>query len=388
MSFEHLSAQLSAQHAKHGFRQTKDVIGGNSTHMTFSDQHFVNFSSNDYLGLATEPLVIQACHQAANKYGVGSAGSSLVTGHSALHQRLQSLICDITGLESCLLFNSGFAANCGVIATLLTRDDILLQDKLNHASLMEAGMQSPATMKRFAHNDINKLEQHLLNTRDKKNKLVVSEGVFSMDGDRGDLSALSKSVAAHKAWLMVDDAHGFGVNGAGCGSCVDASITPDILMATFGKAIGTSGAFVAATSQTVDYLTNFCRHYVYSTAMPIPVVGATIKSIELSQQIWRHDKLAERIAHFKHQVQTTGLALMPSHSAIQPIIIGSSEDTLKMSDYLKRQGQWVTAIRPPTVPQHSARLRITLSSNHTLDEIDMLIVHLNQAMDLLQKGAL
>ena len=359
-------------------RRVSALEGGNQCTLQVNQQSMVNFSANDYLGLATDPQVLEAASNATGRYGVGSGGSPLVTGHSSLHNDLQAMICDITGLESAMLFSSGFAANSGVISTLLNQQDLLVQDKLNHASLMDAGISSSATMKRFKHNDMSHLAKQLDGAQGYDNTLVVSEGVFSMDGDCGELATLCQQADKHNAWLMVDDAHGFGINGNGRGTCAQQDVTPNILMATFGKAIGTSGAFVAASAETIDYLTNFCRHYIYSTALPLPIVAATIKSIELSTQLSRTEKLHQRIAYFKQQAQRYGLSLMPSDSAIQPLVVGSSDAALAMSSYLKQQGFWVSAIRPPTVPQGSARLRITLSANHTLHDIERLIVALAQ----------
>lgn len=388
MSFNHLSSSLAALRERHHFRQTRFVEGGNSTLLTFDNKQFINFSSNDYLGLASDTEVIKASNEATTHYGVGSGGSSLVTGHSARHEYLQSLICDVTNMESCLLFTSGFSANSGVISTLLSDQDLLIQDKLNHASLIDAGIHSSATMKRFMHNDMARLAPLLQKSEHVDNRLVVTEGVFSMDGDKGDLTGINQLQQKHKSWLMVDDAHGFGINGDGRGSCHEANVKPNLLMATFGKAIGTSGAFVAANKDTIDYLTNFCRHYIYSTALPLPIVAATIKSIELSQQSWRREKLNERIVYFREKSAEKSLTLMPSNSAIQPIIIGDSSDTLKVSQYLKEHGLWVSAIRPPTVAKNTARLRITLSANYELTHIDNLITHLVRGLELLSEGKL
>lgn len=384
MSFNHLSDTLTRLQASHLRRRVVEVNGGNDVQLSANNNAYLNFSSNDYLGLATDSSVIEASVEAARTYGIGSGGSSLVTGHSSLHQRLQDLICDITEQESCMLFSSGFAANSGVISALLQKDDLLIQDKLNHASLMEAGMQSDATMKRFHHNDMTRLGQLLAvsNKQSVGSKLIVTEGVFSMDGDEGELSSIDHLARQSDSWLMVDDAHGFGINGNGRGSCAKANIQPNLLMATFGKAIGTSGAFVAANSDVIDFLINTCRHYIYSTALPIPVVAATIKSIELSQQTWRHDKLNERIEHFRSRAQRAGLQLMASSSAIQPIIVGASDKAIAMSDYLKSHGLWVSAIRPPTVPVNTARLRVTLSNNHQLSHIDTLVDSLAIAQEV------
>jgi len=384
MSFESLSASLSATRDAKQYRRVISTIGGNQTHLVVAGNKFVNFSANDYLGLASDPQVIAAANDACAKYGVGSGGSPLVTGHSSLHDYLQAQLCDLTGQQSAMLFSSGFAANSGVLATMLGKDDLLLQDKLNHASLMEAGLVSPATMKRFKHNDMAHLAQHFDNASRYTNRLLVSEGIFSMDGDTPDLGELRRLADVNDAWLMVDDAHGFGVNAQGQGSCAMAGISPSILMATFGKAIGTSGAFVAASSDTIEYLTNFCRHYIYSTALPISIVAATIKSIELSQQAWRTQQLNERIAYFKEQAAKFGLDLMPSDSAIQPLIIGASDQVMALSQALKDKGFWVGAIRPPTVPKGSARLRITLSANHRLSDIDNLLSALAECQDAIE----
>ncbi|WP_435273944.1 aminotransferase class I/II-fold pyridoxal phosphate-dependent enzyme [Psychrobium sp. nBUS_13] len=384
MSFNHLSDTLTRLQASHLRRQVVEVSGGNDVQLSVNNNVYLNFSSNDYLGLATESSVIEASVEAAHTHGIGSGGSSLVTGHSLLHQRLQDLICDITAQENCMLFSSGFAANSGVISALLGKDDLLIQDKLNHASLMEAGMQSAATMKRFHHNDMARLSQLLAMPTKQPNgsKLIVTEGVFSMGGDEGELSSIDHLARQSDSWLMVDDAHGFGINGNGRGSCAKANVLPNLLMATFGKAIGTSGAFVAANSEVIDFLINTCRHFIYSTALPMPVVAATIKSIELSQQTWRHDKLNERIDHFRARAQQAGLQLMPSSSAIQPIIVGASDKAIAMSDYLKSNGLWVSAIRPPTVPVNTARLRVTLSNNHQLSHIDTLVDNLAIAQEV------
>lgn len=381
MAFEFLANKLETARQADQFRQIIPTVGGNQCQLIVGDKTLINFSANDYLGLASDPQVIAAANEACAKYGVGSGGSPLVTGHSSLHQDLQAKLCEVTGLENAMLFSSGFAANSGVLATMLGKNDLLLQDKLNHASLMEAGINSPATMKRFKHNDIPHLAHHLYDGKDYHNRLLVSEGVFSMDGDCGDLTSLRQIADKNDAWLMVDDAHGFGVNGQGQGSCAALGVKPDILMATFGKAVGTSGAFVAGNKEVIEYLTNYCRHYIYSTALPISVVGATIKSIELSGEAWRSEKLNERIAYFKQQAAKLGLNLMPSNSAIQPLIIGQSDKALAVSDQLKSLGFWVGAIRPPTVAKGSARLRITLSANHDLSDIDNLLIALARAIE-------
>ena len=380
MSFQHLAKALDKQRQLQCYRQTTSVVGGNQPQLSVGSKPYINFSSNDYLGLATEPAVIEAAQHGAAQWGCGSGGSPLITGHSNKHQYLQDMLSDICGQEAVMLFSSGFAANSGVLATLLQKDDYLLQDKLNHASLMEAGSNGPATMQRYRHNDMTQLTAYLDKHASATNKLIISEGVFSMDGDSGDLSRLSQLSKQHNAWLMVDDAHGFGLCGDGRGSCAAQDIKADILMATFGKAIGTSGAFVAADKNTIEYLTNFCRHYIYSTSLAMPIVTATIKSVELAQQVWRHQALFERIDYFKDKAKVLGLNLMPSNSAIQPLLVGSSEAALNLTTCLKSQGLWVSAIRPPTVAVGTARLRITLSTKQSFAQIDQLLQALAQEL--------
>ncbi|NRA82827.1 MAG: 8-amino-7-oxononanoate synthase [Gammaproteobacteria bacterium] len=383
MNFERLGQQLNQQRTNDLYRVRTAVNGGNQRQLTSGEKSFLNFSSNDYLGLACDEQVKLGAIDAVNKYGAGCGGSPLVTGHSRLAKYLEDLIKDLTGQSGVMLYTSGFAANSGVISSLLTKDDYLVQDKLNHASLMNAGSDSAVKMQRFAHNDMASLAKQLqsktsINASD---RLVVTEGVFSMDGDGAPLAEISQLCRNHHAWLMVDDAHGFGINGGGAGSCAQANITPDILMATFGKAIGTSGAFVAADKEVIDYLVNFCRHYIYSTSLSPMIIGATMTSIELAQQPCRHQKLAELIGYFRDRASQLGLAIMPSSSAIQPLIIGDSHRAIAIANRLKEQGIWLTAIRPPTVAVGSARLRITLSTNHQESDIDRLLTALAEAVN-------
>lgn len=402
MSFQRLATRLAQQKLNDGYRQRRAVIGGNQRQLRvealgvedqgISEQVYLNFSSNDYLGLACDPQVKLGAIDAVNKYGAGCGGSPLVIGHGRIHQYLEDQLKDLTGHSGVMLYTSGFAANSGVIETLLSKEDYLLQDKLNHASLLNAGRSSAAKMNRFVHNDLASLEQQLA-TKAAKNatdRLVITEGIFSMDGDGAPLADMAKHCQEHQSWLMVDDAHGFGVYGEGAGSCKAAGVSADILMATFGKAIGTSGAFVAADKDVIDYLVNFCRHYIYSTSLSPMVVGATIASIELTKQTtkqaWRRQKLEHNIAHFREQAAKFGLAVMPSQSAIQPIIIGDSARAMAVTEHLRELGIWVTAIRPPTVAKGSARLRITLSTNHQISDIDTLVQSLARALELTEQS--
>lgn len=346
----------------------------------------INFSANDYLGLSTHPEVIAAWQRGANEYGVGSGGSALVTGYTHAHAALEEKLAEITGYESSLLFNSGYSANQALIKALLNKHDLLLQDKLNHASLIEAGVYSPASMKRFRHNDSDHLAQTLTQYRPQyANSLVVTEGVFSMDGDIADLHGISQLCKAHDSWLLVDDAHGFGVLPQGQNSLKQQGLLAsdvDLYMATFGKAVGVSGAFVAASKDVIEYLVNFSKPYIYSTAMPAAMALCIDKALTIMlTETWRVTHLNQLICYFKQQCFLRNIILMPSATAIQPLLIGDADKAMKISQTLANQRLLVKAIRPPTVPAGTSRLRITLSANHSIEDIDLLLNCLKEALD-------
>jgi len=372
MAFEFIQQALTEQAAQ-ALLRTRAV-----------SPHGLNFSSNDYLGLATHPELIAAWQAGANEYGVGSAGSPLVTGYCRAHAQLEEKLADLTGFESTLLFNSGYSANQALLKSLLSKDDLLVQDKLNHASLMEAGSLSPATMKRFKHNDLAHLQQILANRSEYENALLVTEGVFSMDGDQANLSAIAALAKQHDAWLLIDDAHGFGVVEQGLGSVKQQNLAAsdvDLYMATFGKALGVSGAFVAADKAVIDYLVNFSKPYIYSTAMPAAMAVSIDKALDvMAEEQWRFMHLNSLINYFRHQCQARNITLLPSLSPIQPLIIGNALQALAVSEKLLQRGILVKAIRPPTVPKGSARLRITLSANHTMADVDLLLAALQEAL--------
>ncbi|EKF9626457.1 8-amino-7-oxononanoate synthase [Vibrio cholerae] len=342
------------------------------------DRTYLNFSSNDYLGLANDAELVQAWQTGLARFGAGSGASPMVTGFSSAHAELEHELCHWLGYERAVLFSSGFSANQALLFTLLEKEDLLLQDKLNHASLMEAGMLSPATMKRFKHNDTDHLRQ-LLN--EQSNSLVVTEGVFSMDGDCAPLAQIA-TLVKQRAWLMVDDAHGIGVLGEhGAGSCQAAGIHPEILVVTFGKAFGLAGAAVLCDAQVGDYLTQFARHHVYSTSMPPAQAHALTHAARMIQsQSWRREKLAELLAGFDEQCRNIP-GFVATKTPIKPWLLGSSDSALSASHELKQQGIWVSAIRPPTVPVGSARLRITITAAHTQAQIRRLSEQLKHVME-------
>lgn len=340
---------------------------------------YLNFSSNDYLGLANDAELVAAWQTGLARFGAGSGASPMVTGFSSVHAELERELCDWLGYERAILFSSGFSANQALLFTLLEQGDLLVQDKLNHASLMEAGMLSPATMKRFKHNDTEHLERLL---SEQTNSLVVTEGVFSMDGDCAPLAQIA-TVVEQRAWLMVDDAHGIGILGQhGAGSCQAAGIHPDILVVTFGKAFGLAGAAVLCDGQVGDYLTQFARHHVYSTAMPPAQAYALTYAARMIQtQKWRREKLAELMASFDEWCGDIP-GYVSTLTPIKPWLLGSNQASMLASSQLKQQGVWVNAIRPPTVPNGSARLRITLTAAHSKPQVRHLAEQLYRVMEV------
>jgi 8-amino-7-oxononanoate synthase len=388
LAFDFIRDDLAQRRDNQLLRQRFALPQGHGRMLSFDGKQYLNFSGNDYLGMASHPQVIQSAHQALDQYGAGSGGSALVTGFGKAQSALEEYLCDWLGVQRCLLFNAGFAANSGVIQTLMTHaDDTVIQDKLNHASLVDAGLNCAAKLVRYRHNDLRHLQQKLALTNPAKgNHLVVTEGVFSMDGDSAPLAQIQIMARASDSWLMVDDAHGFGVLGdEGKGTANAQGLkagSVDITMATFGKAVGTMGAFVAASADTIEYLVQFCRHYIYSTAMPAYMAAATHTSLLcLAKEQWRRDKLTHLIGYFKTKMVALGLADNHSDTAIQPLIIGCAGKTLQISQALKDQGIWLTAIRPPTVAANTARLRVTLHCLHHEADIDHLFNALEQAID-------
>ena len=355
-------------------------------------QHYLNFSSNDYLGLRRSTVVAQAWVDGIAEYTAGSGASPLVTGYTQAHHDLEVYLAKVLKRDKVLLFNSGFAANQAICQALFTgqssqSQDLIVADKLIHASLVDGAQASDALFKRFRHNDCQHLSAILSShnaAQADSNKLIVSEGVFSMDGDQAPVAELVHIAQQHDAWLMLDDAHGFGVlgeNGLGVSELHNLSQAQlPVLMATFGKAIGTAGAFIAGSAELIDYLVNFARHYIYSTAMPAAQAHATLVSIKANVDPSRRNILQARIKQFKQLASTANIPLLASDTAIQPVLIGDTERTLLVSEKLKSLGIWASAMRYPTVPKGSDRLRITLSAIHQERDIVALVDALSLAM--------
>jgi 8-amino-7-oxononanoate synthase len=335
----------------------------------------LSFCSNDYLGLANHPGVIAALQRGAERWGVGSGAAHLVNGHSAAHHVLEEELADFTGRPRALLFSTGYMANIGIISALTGRGDTLWQDRLNHASLLDGALLSRATLRRFPHADAAELDR-LLGNRD--TRMIASDGVFSMDGDLAPLPALALIARRAGAWLLVDDAHGLGVLGReGRGTLdhfgLDAEQVP-ILMGTLGKAFGTFGAFVAGSDALIETLIQRARSYIFTTAAPPALAEATRTSLALvRREDWRREHLQALIARFRAGANQLGLPLSESPTPIQPLIAGSSHQALAWAAELEARGILVGAIRPPTVPEGSARLRICLSAAHTETMVDRLL---------------
>ena len=381
--YSRLRQVLAQRQAQQLYRRHRIMDSPQQPVMQVNGKTMLTFCSNDYLGLANHPAVIKAFQQAANQYGVGSGAAHLVNGHSRLHQQLEEALAEFTKRERALLFSTGYMANLGLTTALAERHDTVYQDRLNHASLLDAAQLSGAKLVRYPHNDIEQLAKRM-RAQASGQQLIVTDGVFSMDGDTAPVKALAALAKQQEAWLIVDDAHGFGVLGAtGAGLLEAEQLEPEdaVLMGTLGKAIGTAGAFVAGSNDLIEYLIQTARPYIYTTAQPPAIAAASLASLQLIQtETWRRDWLNELIQIFRQGAKQLGLALMPSATAIQPILIGENAQALAISQQLETMGILITAIRPPTVPVNTARLRITLSAAHTQQQVEFLLNALNQVV--------
>jgi 8-amino-7-oxononanoate synthase len=371
-----LAALLGQREAEHLYRRRRISDSAQGPVMQLDGREYLSFCSNDYLGLANHPDVIAAFQRSAERWGVGSGAAHLVNGHSAAHHQLEEELADFVGTERALLFSTGYMANLGVIGALLSRGDQLFEDRLNHASLLDGAACSGARMQRYVHGDMDDLKQRLEKVGEKE-KLIASDGVFSMDGDIAPVPQLIQAAKQHAAWLVIDDAHGFGVLGEqGRGVLEHFAIEQDkpIMVGTLGKAFGTSGAFIAASENVIEFLIQSARTYVYTTAAPPAIAEATRTSLNLLRtEAWRREKLRGLIERFRTGAEQLGLQLMESITPIQPVIAGAAENALTLSEALQNDGILVPAIRPPTVPEGTARLRVTFSAAHSEQQVDQLL---------------
>ncbi len=385
-----LQPDLVSRQQQSLYRQRKIVDGPQQIHLNIAGRSLLSFCSNDYLGLANHPDIIHQFKQGLDHYGVGSGAAHLVSGHSRAHHLLEEELAEFTGRSRALLFSTGYMANLGIVNALLGKRDCIFQDKLSHASLIDAALLSRTRFLRYTHNDMEMLSRQLARETDQAKgasvrKLVMSDAVFSMDGDVAEVNQMSQLCQQHHAWLMLDDAHGFGVlgeTGAGtaqaCG--LDQQQRP-VYMATLGKAMGVFGAFVAGSEALIETLIQQSRAYIYTTAMPAAVAQALRESLKITRkESWRREKLNVLIQRFKQGARQLGLPLMESMTPIQPILVGNSEKALQISQRLEQQGLLITAIRPPTVPHNTARLRITFSAAHQEADIDRLLIALEDVL--------
>ncbi len=367
------------------YRTRRVAEGPQGAERVIDGKQVVSFCSNDYLGLANHPAVIAAFTKAADEYGIGSGAAHLINGHTRAHHALEEELAEFTGRERALLFSTGYMANLGVVSALLGRGDAVFEDRLNHASLLDAGLLSGARFVRYPHRDVDELQRKLA-TRTRGEKLILSDGVFSMEGDIAPIGELADVAANYDAWLMIDDAHGFGVLGeSGRGALehlhVNSHSVP-ILVGTLGKALGTFGAFVAGSEALIEMLIQQARTYIYTTAPPPALAEATRAALRVSRnEAWRRDKMRALIERFRSGAEQLGLSLMSSETPIQPVLIGDAVKAKAISDALFEEGLLVTAIRPPTVPRGTARLRITLSAAHIEEQVDRLLEALVAQME-------
>jgi 8-amino-7-oxononanoate synthase len=371
-----LAAELAALEVE-GLRRRRRVLQSpQRARVTVDGREYVAFCSNDYLGLAAHPALVEAAREGAQRYGVGAGASHLILGHTEAHHRLEAALARFVDLPAALFFSSGYMANLGLVTALAGRGDCVFADKVNHASLNDAALLSRAAFTRYPHVDLAALER-LLETSTAKNKLIVSDSVFSMDGDVAPVRELLALAERFDAWLVLDDAHGFGVLGAhGRGVLEQQRVrSPRIAyMATLGKAAGVYGAFVAGEHELIDTLVQRARTYVYTTATPPLIAHALLASLGLIENGGaRRQHLAVLIQQIRQGLSAGTWRLLASDTAIQPLVIGGSIEALAVSEKLAERGLLVPAIRPPTVPQGTARLRISLSADHTVEDVERLV---------------
>jgi len=390
-----VTAQLTAlaAHAQRRMRHCvqAQALAGSILQPVVDGRRLLNFCSNDYLGLAGDPRLTQALRAAATHWGAGAGAAHLVTGHTAEHHALEEELADFTGREAALLFSTGYMANVGVITALTQRGEVILQDKRNHASLIDGARQSDARLLRYRHGDAGEAAriaaQHAPSLA-----LIASDGVFSMEGDIAPLPALAAIAQRHAAWLLVDDAHGFGVLGANGGGSLQAAglsaAQVPLLMGTLGKAAGSFGAFLAGDREVIELILQRARSYIYTTAMPAAIAAATRAALLiLREEGWRRERLQQLIAKFRDGAAARGLPLMASSTAIQPLLVAGSARCLAVSEALRQRGFWVSAIRHPTVPAGSERLRVTLSAAHRDADVESLLDALAESMAAIHAAA-
>mgnify|MGYP001041453869 CR=1 FL=1 len=380
---KNLRKDLTARKQQHRYRRRRITNSPQSVEMIVDGKSVISFCSNDYLGLANHPQLKQAAIDGVKQWGVGSGAAHLVNGHSEAHHRLEEELARFCGYPRAILFSTGYMANIGLCQALLGKTDYVFEDRLNHASLIDGGLITGARFQRYSHNDLTSLEQKIArlagnDSAETSERLVLTDGVFSMDGDIASIPALSALCKKTGSWLMVDDAHGFGTLGETGKGCLQyfnlSSKDVPVYMATLGKAMGTAGAFIAGSEELIESIIQKARTYIFTTAMPAALAEATRCSLKIIQHEPEHlQNLNHNIRYFRDCCEQSGLPVENSQTAIQPLLIGDDEKAVQISQQLFEQGFLVTAIRPPTVPEGTSRLRITLSAGHTRKHIDRLV---------------
>jgi 8-amino-7-oxononanoate synthase len=381
MPFADLAAELAMLDARGLKRHRRILESPQGAHVVVDGREVVAFGSNDYLGLAGDPRLAAAAREGAARYGVGAGASHLILGHAAAHHALEESLAQFVRLPRALLFSTGYMANIGIVTAIAGRDDAVFADKLNHASLNDAVLLSRADFRRYPHRDLAMLEKMLAASQARR-KLVVSDAVFSMDGDIAPVHALLRLCERYDAWLVLDDAHGFGVLGStGGGVLQHYGVASEriVYMATLGKAAGVFGAFVAGQPALIEILVQRARPYIYTTAMPPLLAHTLLAGLEIiAAETWRRELLARLIARLKRDVAGLRWRLLPSDTAIQPLMIGANDEAVRVSEQLSQRGLLVPAIRPPTVRQGTARLRISLSAAHSEQDVAQLVEALRE----------
>ena len=379
VSFDDIPKWLVNRQKNDLYRRRRVVENPQGRELRVAGKRLLNFCSNDYLGLASDPRVSEAFKSGVDRWGVGAGASHLICGHTGAHHELEEELAAFVGRPRALLFSSGYAANMGTINSLVSEGDWVFEDRLNHASLLDGGWISRAKFTWFEHHDAGDLARQLTASNGVAGRrLVVSDGTFSMDGDTCALDELIAVAGAHGGWVMIDDAHGLGVHGKnGCGLVDPERYTTrdvPVLVGTLGKALGTAGAFVAGEESLIELLIHKARNYVFSTAIPSAVAVATSKSLEIAAtEGWRRVHLEALIGRFTAGVANIGLGFGGSTSPIQPLIVGPADRAVRLSLALEERGILVSAIRPPTVPDGASRLRITITAAHTDEDVDRLL---------------
>ena len=382
-----LEQNLADRKAQNLWRERRQVTSAPGRQVSIDGQSFLNFCGNNYLSLSDHPDLIAAATAATKQFGVGTTGSHLIVGHTEIHHRLEEKLASFLGAEKALIFSTGYMANLAIPATFLGRNDLIIQDRLNHASIIDAAQMCRAKLRRYSHVAVGDAKQLLSQSAPHQRKMLITDGVFSMDGNLAPLKQLHQSCLTYESVMVVDDAHGFGVVGErGRGSLSHFQLQPTgnvLMLGTLSKAVGSFGAFVAGDSVYIDTLLQHARSFIYTTALPCSATAAAIKAIELLEtESWRQEKLIENIALFRDLARAAGIPFTDTTTPIQPVIVGKNESALQIADHLKQSGVLAIAIRPPTVPVDQSRIRITLMTDHTETDIRYLVEKLSTAIML------